>query len=226
MLKNIFFLFVVLCGMRSFIFGECHGKVDLGPAFVSLDIIESGRTIETLDMVGVRGDATFLIWKGFCIKPTLTLAKDQSDGRLATGGVGIGHYVPVNEKLCVLPSIGVVFTEIKTHIDIDFGGPVVRFKEKFHSTSPYVGLEVSYDLAKCWKITGVAQYAWSRTHTTVDPFISSKGHSNGPNFGLLLDYMFNDAWSISVGAGYNTSLSREKHGIRARGAKVAIAYWF
>lgn len=226
MLKIIICFFSVIFCIHHFAFAECHGKADVGPAFVSLDIIESGRTIETIDMVGARADATILVWKGFCLKPTVTLAKNRGDGRLATGGIGIGHYIPVNDQICVLPSVGIIFTEIKTHVDFDLGLGKMRFKEKFRSKSPYVGLEVSYTLCNCWKFTAVAQYAWSRTYTKIDPILFAKDHSNGPNFGLLIDYMINDSWSVNVGAGYNSSLSKEKHGIRGKGAKAALAYWF
>ena len=50
---------------------EVKGKVDIGPAFIHLDILESGRTIDRLDMMGVRADFSYFIHRGLYIKPTV-----------------------------------------------------------------------------------------------------------------------------------------------------------
>src|SRR5690242_13336489 len=79
------------------------GKIDLGAALIDIDVLESGRTVETLHLKGVKGDATILVYKGWFIKPSFIWA--QGDGRLATGGVAVGHYFPLHERFSLLPSV-------------------------------------------------------------------------------------------------------------------------
>ena len=65
------FLFFSLTALflTSFLSAEIKGKVDIGPAYLSVDILESGKTEQTLSMGAVKGDATIAVWKGICIKP-------------------------------------------------------------------------------------------------------------------------------------------------------------
>jgi long-subunit fatty acid transport protein len=74
------------------------------------------------------------------------------------------------------------------------------------------------------------QYAWSRTHTKLthehNKLVSEKSHSCGPNYTLGVEYYVDDHWAINCGIGYNISLSKEKHGLRGKGAKLGVAYYF
>lgn len=205
---------------------ECRGKVDLGGVYVRVDVIESNRTIQTLDMGGFRGDASVLFYKGFCLKPSLLMAWDKDGHHLYNEALGLGHYIPISKELCVLPSIGIACSQMTTELEVELFGFDFSFKERFSSFSPYIGLDITYSIGDCFLITGVVQYAWARTHTHIKGVAHSKGNSSGPNLGLLFDYYLNQQWSVNLGVGYNSSLSKEKHGLRAKGIKAGVGYWF
>jgi hypothetical protein len=228
MFKSIAFsLFATLC---LFFYAHAdwkdwnlHGRLEIAPAIINLDILESGRTVETLHMYGVRGDAILAVYKGISLKGGFTLGRRE--GKLNSGFIGIGQYLPLYEGLSILPSVGVAFSELYTRIDFEELG-LFHLKEKFRSTTPYLSLELAYDITKCLSVTLLYQYGWAHTHTTIKPLFSNKSHSCGPNYGISLDYKIKDHWYVSLGAGYNITLSKEKHGLRAKGAKLGIAYYF
>ncbi len=95
-------------------FAECHGKADIGAILLRIDMINSGHKDKSLDMAGVRGDATILFYKGFCAKPVFIFAKDKHKGRLCSGSLALGHYFPINKELCLLPNFGVSASLIKS----------------------------------------------------------------------------------------------------------------
>jgi hypothetical protein len=200
-----------------------HGRIDIGPTLLSVDILESGKTIETLHMKGIKGDATILVWKGLCIKPSFLWG--TGDGELANFSIGIGHYIPINDDLLLVPSVGVTFSKLHTKVDFEEFG-LFDLKEKFRSISPYIGLEFCYKIIEKWYLLGMVQYAWSRTHTTIDPIVSDKSKSVGPNYSLAIEYNFIKDWAVTLGVGYNLSLTKEKHGIRGKGIKLGLAYYF
>jgi hypothetical protein len=205
---------------------ECCAKIEAGPAFLHIDVLESGHTIKKLNMTAIKADASFIIWKGVCLKPTILYAR-QGHSEIASGGCGIGHYCPINKKFSVTPSIGCNFTQFKTNIYI----PVSEFfklqlRERFHSISPYVSLDASYCFAEGWRVIGIYQYVWSRTWTKIKDFGTDKSRPKGANYALVLERDINDHWSVNIAAAYNVSLTKEKHGLRGYGARLAFAYWF
>lgn len=207
---------------------ELHGKVDVGPIYMDVDILESGKTIKTLHMKGGRGDATFLVYKGLCIKPSFTWGTGH--GGLVTGSVAIGYYIPITKSLKLLPLVGNGWSYLHTRIDLE-EMHLFNLKERFRSSSPFIGLEICYSINQQWTLMGLYQYAWSRTHTKISShkigtLVSQKSHSCGPNYSLGIDYSINPHWSVTLGVGYNITLSKEKHGIRAKGAKLGLAYYF
>jgi hypothetical protein len=218
-------LFVLLVAMiiPSILRAQCHGKIDVGASLISVDVLESGKTEETLHMNAIKADAILLVTKGLAIKPGMIWGR--GDGSLFVGSLGVGHFWPIHDRIMLLPTIGVAYSQLHTHIDLEDIG-LFHLKEKFHSTSVFVALEFSFRITEKWSLIGMAQYAWSRTHTTIDPIVSSKGNSNGPNYNLGIEYSFNKNWAINAGVGYNISLSREKHGLRAKGAKIGAVYYF
>jgi len=224
-------LFVALLGLFSFfrhtIQAETVGKVDVGAAFIHLDILESGHTVKTIDMPAIRADANYCFWKGFYIKPTVLYGNGGSKkGGIFTGGLGLGHYTPLNSCFAVAPSIGIQYTHIWTRVDFPFFA-LENLQEKFKSWSPYLALELYYTFTPGWRLSGSYQYAWSRTKTTIEHIVkNSKSKADGPNYGILLEHDLNDQWSLNLGAAYNISLSKEKHGIRASGVKFGVARWF
>lgn len=222
-------ILALLCLFKQNSHAECSGKADLGGVYLKVDIIEAKKTAKSISMGGVRGDATVLVYKGFCIKPSFITAWGKENSHLYTGSIGIGHYFPINKQICFLPTVGINMSEMTDRNKVQSVGSGledVKFKRKFRSYSPYIGIDVTWSFCDSFMITGVAQYAWARTHSSVADFYSAKGHSSGPNFGILLDYYLNKCWSINAGFGYNSSLSDEKHGMRVKGGKIGVAYWF
>jgi hypothetical protein len=220
------FLFLCVLGfLSSSVMAEMHGKIDFGPTFISIDILESGKTEDTIRLWAVKGDVTLLVWKGIALKGGFMYGEGKKHAQLGSGYIGLGHYIPITKKFVILPSIGISFSYLKTHVDFaDF--QLFDLKERFRSESPYVGLDFSYKLTDKLTLVGICQYAWCHTHTKISPMISDKSHSNGPNYSLGFDYSFNDHWSLSAGIGYNITLSREKHGLRGKGGKIGMAYYF
>jgi opacity protein-like surface antigen len=217
-------LFIILaCLSFSSLYGALHGKIDLGPTLMDIDILESGKTIETLHMKGVKGDLTLLVYQGFCIKPSFIWGRGH--GQLAAGTVAIGYYLPLTEKLKILPNVGITWSYLYTRVDFEELN-LFDLKERFRSDSPFIGMEICYSLTDKWTLMGVCQYAWSRTYTKIGALVSDKSHSCGPNYSLGVDYSLNEHWSVVFGVGYNITLSKEKHGIRGKGAKLGIAYYF
>ena len=99
-------------------------------------------------------------------------------------------------------------------------------EERFRSCSPYLALELSYTFRPFCRLVLNYQYAWSRTHTTISRIVNEKSHSEGFSYSGMLEHDLNNNWSVSVGGAYNVSLTKEKHGLRAYGCKVGVAYWF
>lgn len=216
---------VILTGLSfSSLYGAIiHGKIDLGPTLMDIDILESGKTIETLHMKGVKGDATLLLYQGLCIKPSFIWGRGH--GQLAAGSVAVGYYLPITKKFKILPNVGITWSYLHTRVDFEEIG-LFDLKERFRSDSPFIGMEICYSLTDKWTLMAIYQYAWSRTHTKIGSIVSDKSHSCGPNYSLGVDYSLNKHWSIVFGVGYNITLSKEKHGIRGKGAKLGIAYYF
>lgn len=206
-----------ICGTGIF------GKIDIGPAYAVIDVLESGRTEHTRYLKGFKGDATIVLWKGIFIKPNILWG--EGNARLTAGGIGIGQCLPINDCLTLLPSVGINFSYFRTKIDVE---EVFLFDltEKFRSSSPYICMEFTYKITPKWILMGMYQYAWSHTKTTIDPIISDKSHTCGPNYALGIEYCMNDNWSLTFGVGYNITLSKEKHGLRGKGAKLGLAYYF
>jgi hypothetical protein len=202
---------------------DSKAKVDAGPAYVHLDILESGKTIDRMDMPAIRADANYLFDNGFCIKPTVLYGANK--GSLLTLSGSIGQYIPLNDQWSLLPNAGISYSYIHTRIDLpDFG--LLDLHEKFRSISPFLGIDVYYTFVPTWRICASIQYAWSRTHTEIQHLPKSKSHCQGPNYSVLLEKDITSTWSVNLGAGYNISLTKEKHGIRGIGMKLGLAYWF
>lgn len=230
------FLTVLFCWISFSVYGKCCGKIDIGPAWVEIDVLKSGKTEKTLNMPGVKGDATILLYQGFCIKPGFLWAR--RGGEVASGTIAAGYYFPITEKLKILPNVGATWSYLRTHVDVEVSAPeevkllgvnTLTFddvRERFRSCSPFLGLEFCYSINEKWTLIGIYQYAWSRTHTKLGELGSFKSHSCGPNYALGVDYSLDPHWSITFGVGYNITLSKEKHGLRGKGAKLGLAYYF
>lgn len=215
--------------MSSSLAAEIWGKADFAPAFVHVDVLESNKTVKRMNMIAFKGDATIIVWKGVCLKPTLLLG--TGGGGIASGGLGIGHCTPINDWLCVTPSAGCLLTHLHTKIKVHHPlAGEIHFKEKFRSISPYISLEVTVKFAEKWRVCAQYQYSWSSTRTKLsDGPISIpefKSHSDGASYAAMIEYDVTKCWSIQLGGAYNISLSKEKHGLRGYGGKLGVAYWF
>lgn len=225
-LTTLYICVAVFTFVKQRIVAEVCGKVDGGPVFLHIDVLESGKTVKKLNMAAIKLDSSVLVWKGLCIKPSF-LYGCQGHAQVCSGGCGIGHYTPLTEKCSITPSFGVSFTELRTTISLPVLPEVkMRFREKFRSISPYMALDASYCFTPSWRIIGFFQYAWSRTHTTIKNLGSQKSHSDGPNYALAIEHDMNKYWSINLAAAYNISLTKEKHGLRGYGVRLGVAYWF
>lgn len=223
-------LFIFLAAFifaKSKSFAICNGKIDAGPAYLHVDVLESNHTIKKINMPAIKSDATILIWKGICLKPNILYAS-RRDSQIISGGCGIGQYFPITEKCFVTPSIGCNFTQFKTtlHNYPVFPCFLLDLKEKFRSISPYLAIDASYCFCPGWRIVGCYQYAWSRSYTKIKGADTTKSNPKGSNISLMLEYDLNDCWSVNLGAGYNSSLTKEKHGLRGYGVRLALAFWF
>lgn len=202
---------------------EVKGKADIGATLMDIDILQSGKTIETLHMKGLKGDATVIVYKGLCIKPSFIWGRGH--GEITSGTIAVGCYIPITKEIRIVPNIGVTWSYLHTHVDYEQFG-LFDLKERFRSSSPFIGMEFCYSITDKLTLTGLYQYAWSRTHTKIKPIVSETSHSCGPNYAIGIDYSLNKHWSIVCGVGYNITLSKEKHGIRGKGAKLGMAYYF
>lgn len=228
-MKGLVIKLTLLCSLAlTFaLYAGCCGKVDIGPMIFDLDILKSGHTEETLHMKGVKGDATIQLYKALVLKPGFIWG--QGHGEVASGSIGLGLCTPIFKGFMLIPSAGVIFGYVRTKVDVpipEMDIVLKDLKERFRSISPYVALEFCYTFLEKWSIMGCYQYSWSRTHTKIGDIVSENSHCWGPNYTLGLEYCFNKNWAMNLGAGYNTSLSKEKHGIRGKGLKLGVAYYF
>ncbi|EFB42156.1 hypothetical protein pah_c014o075 [Parachlamydia acanthamoebae str. Hall's coccus] len=214
-------LFVV--GQQK-IHAEVWGKVDFGPAYVHVDVLNFNRTVKRMDLIAYKADATVIVKDGWCIKPSILYGANQGD--LFTASIGVGHCFPIFEKLIVTPVVGFGYSFMRTTFKMPFQGYKLIFKERFRSYSPYMGLEATYRIRPNLRVCGQVQYWWSRTRTTIKHLLKNKDHTSGPSYAAMLEYDLCETVSVNVGAAYNRSLSKEKHGIRGYGAKAGLAYWF
>lgn len=239
------FLFALCLFFGSLLYGDspfcCRGRVDAGPAFYRIMVQENGKTTQTIDVYGARADATLLFFKklGLCLKPFATGA--GGDGAFYGYGIGLGHYTPLSDWLYVIPLIGLSWTDLRTHVDLELptGFPpplppavaLKNVKERFDSNSRYVGFEVLYQaLTNVW-LTFDYQYAWANSKTILthgdlpEGRLVSDGSTQGSNFAGSIDYYFPESnWSLGLAGGFNSSLDEEKFGIEGWGLKLSIGY--
>lgn len=205
---------------------KCEGRVDVGPVFVHLDVLEFGKTVRRLDLGGVRLDSTLAIYKGFCIKPTFTYA--SNNGTLYNAGLALGHFLPVNESLCLTPYVGYSYTYVKATFSA-FNPLIMQklyFTTSFNAYAPMIGIDAHWKFWECWRLCGSLQYAWSHSLNHIKHVHKYKSHSSGPSMALFLERDLGKHWSVNVAGAFNYSLTRRKHGLRIYGFKLGIARWF
>ncbi len=216
---------MVLC--TSFAYAK--NKIDAGPVYINMHVLNYGKTTQILNMGGVRADSTLQPFsnhpwlKGILVKPTITLA--EGDGSYFCAGLGLGQCVPVTDTLTFSAVVGILYSSLKTRTNLpDFG--LSDLRQKTTGTTPYVGLEAYYKPCDDWLLSGSVQYGWSSSRTTLQDIGFSEGSSKGPSYSLMADYYMTPCWSINAALGYNRMLSQELHGFRALGARLGVGYTF
>lgn len=228
MIKSLFtFIFAFLITLSHDLHAETKGKLDVGPAFLHIDILESGHTVKRMDMWGVRADFSYFLYKGLYIKPIILYGNGgAAKGGLFSGSLGLGYYIPLREKLAIAPSAGVTYSHLWTKIDFE-PLQLTNLREKFKSWAPYIGLDLYFNFRPDWRVCLGAQYAWSWTKTSIQRLVKNdKSHSEGFSYSILLEHDLNNQWSLNIGAAYNLSLTKEKHGLRGTGIKAGVVRWF
>ncbi len=236
-IKKILYSLISLILPLSAFADQCGGKVDAGPVYVHLDVLESGHTVKKLDMFGFKVNGTVMLKEGygFCIKPDILYASGH--GELIAGALGLGHVTPINDSFCLTPTVGLSLTNLRTSLNLELipGLPKFHFRERFRSLAPYIALEGTYTIVKGLRVCASIQYSWSRTHTKIEKLDDVtqikgsgkvKGNSKGPSYAMMIEKDLNEKWSLHLGAAYNEGLTHEKHGLRGYGIKLGLAHWF
>lgn len=217
------FILLALLLMGSSLEAAMSARIDIGPAYAKVDMLESNKTVRSLNLAAVKGDATIVVYEGLCIKPSFLLASGKAN--LNSASVGVGYCIPLPYKITLTPSVGVTETRFRSKLNLpDYG--LFKLKERFVSQGQYVSLDISWTFIQDWRVYGMAQWCWSRVRTKINSFPSSRNHTQGPNYAIALEKDINKQFSVSLAAGYNLSLSKEKHGLRGVGVKLGLAYWW
>lgn len=219
---------------------SAHGRVDAGPVYVHLDVLEHGKTIDKLDMEGFRADGNFQIYSGLVFKPAFAIAGGR--GEYYSGTLALGFYLPMKDLtpfldgLSFMPQAGWTGSRLKTHINLpipQFGIVIPGVLEIFRSSTEFVGLEATYQLLSNVSISGSVIYGWSNTTTTLQKEfpdtsqnlrVKAPSSSKGWSYSAMVDYQFTTHWSVNVAGVYNLMLSKENHGIRASGVRLGLGY--
>lgn len=205
---------------------ETKGKLEVGASYVHIDLIESDMTMKEIDMPAVRVEGAWCFYRGAYVKPFAMYGK-KDESELTTVGVNLGFCIPLGKCLLVSPTIGINYTHLTTTIDLPFGdGVFLTFGETFKGWAPNIGLEITYCIQDNLRISVSGQYAWSRSETDIRDILNVTSDSQGPVYASMIEYDFNPCWSINAAFAYNESYSKEKNGIRGRGAKVGLVRWF
>lgn len=205
---------------------DTKGKIEVGASYVHIDLIESDMTMKEIDMPAVRVEGAWCFYRGAYIKPFAMWGK-KDESELTTAGVSLGMCMPVGKCLLFSPSIGVNYTHLITTIELAFGeGFMFVADETFKGWAPNIGLEITYCIQDNFRISVSGQYAWSRSETDIREVLNVTSDSQGPAYAAMVEYDFNPCWSINAAAAYNESYSKEKNGIRGRGAKLGLVRWF
>jgi len=195
-----FQLFLTACSLVAApLLGDCCestepkicGKVDVGPAYVHIDLLQNGVTNEKMDIPAVRADLSYAIWRGLVIKPNFTYGYNNEE--LIMAGCGLGQIIPIYDCFKLTPVTGFNYSYLDTKTNIPFNNT----KRSFQSYGVYIGLEGTYSLTKSLRLYGTYQYVWTRNITSYKfpaPFGSAsvrlKEHSSGSAFSAMIEQEF------------------------------------
>ncbi len=206
------------------------GKVDIGPAYVHIDMLRDKDTVEKMDIPAVRGDLCYAVWKGLLVKPTITYG--YNDQELFMTGVGLGQIIPINDSIKLTPVAGFTYSFLTTDASLPLLAPGVD-ERSFRSYGGYIGIEGTYSVCKTVRIYASYQYAWTRNvnkYSFAPIFGSgalySREHSSGSAISVMVEQDLTKCWSVNIAGAYNNSMSKERNGMRAYGCKLGIVRWF
>jgi hypothetical protein len=202
---------------------RCPGRVDLGPAYASIDMLESGHTVRTLNLYGGKIDATLPLYKSLCIKPSYLFANGKAN--LNSWSLGVAVCIPFLSKFYFTPSLGYTETHFKSRLNLR-GYGLFHLREKFKSEGLYLGADLCWCITDTWRTYFQYNFAWSYVKTTIRPVSKTRDHTQGPSYALALEKDLASWCSICIAGGYNISLSKEKHGLRGKGAKLGLVFWY
>lgn len=223
--KKLVVLLLVIAGSVC-----ASGKIDFGPCWVDMQVLEHGKTKEHIEMTGGRLDATIQLFPGdnplqsLIAKPSLTWA--EGDGNFLSTGISLGIYTPITNKFTVTPVAGVTYNKLSTKVDY-YG---FKLKQITSATTPFIGVDLCYCLNYQWVLSGSFQYGWAAGRTYIDGLFGknlfSKGESCGPTCSVMLDYYVTPEWSINAAWAYNYSLTKEKYGYKVKGLRLGLGYTY
>src|SRR5262249_33768361 len=137
----LLFFSLIAVGSQS-LHAQVKGKVDAGPAFMHIDILESGHTVKRMDMWGVRADLCYFLYKGLYVKPVVLYGNGSAaKGGLFTGSLSLGFCLPLNEHITVSPGVGYSYSHLWTKIDFE-PLQLKNLRENFKSQAPFVSLDI------------------------------------------------------------------------------------
>ncbi len=206
---------------------DCLSKLDIGIAYAHVDILDEHKeTAKELDIIAIRAELDYITDNGWYVKPIATYGEEK-DGELFQASIAFGRYLPIFERVCVAPLIGVSYSKLNATIHRDFGPyGITKTRNRFRSWAPFVATEVTIKICQDLRLSILAQYAWSFTRSVIKDFDKFNSDSRGPNVGAMLEYDINKCWSANIGYGFNESLSKAKSGLRVHALKIGVGKWF
>lgn len=236
MKRSILYYFTMLITFFSVatLPAEVKGRVDGGPVWMRVKMKANEKTVRRADMWGGRLDVLVLPFQGcsyvggFCLKPFVFGGRGD-DTSLLSWGCGFGHYTPVTDRITLVPLVGVSHTNLHSRIDIpipELNSIFENQREKIESNTFYIGSDAIFKITNDLYFTAIYSYGFAKVQTRIGGFINTSGHSQGSNFGGILDYYFTNCLSANIAFAYNTTLDQEKNGIDGFGFKLGLAYLF
>jgi hypothetical protein len=217
-----------------------RGKLELGPAYMHIDMLSDGVIRNKLDLYGMQANASVIVWKGATFK--LGGIYGRNDGQVNSLSFAAGWTIPLEVygwKFYITPNGGYTIGYLRGNTDLDarfipLNG--IRVKQAFHNKTPFVGIDITSVISEKWTTTTVIQYGWTRSKVTWDnpavmgvsmiPANGQTTESRGFNLGSVVDYWVTENWSINLAVGTQHSRGKEKDATKAFGGRIGVGYYF
>jgi len=206
------------------IFNKSCDKVSVYGAYIHLELLDHDNPTTYVDAACGRIEGCWRFWDGFTIEP-MFMGGGNFDDEYITTSLGIGYVVPLLDCFSITPSVGGIYTYIKTKTVFEPAG-LRDLNETFNIWSPYIRLAASWTFFPSLRLYGHYQYAWSENYISITHLPKMTEWWSGSNVELVLQYDFYECWSIDLGGEYTYSLKDSKRGIQSYGAKLGLVRWF